>query len=393
MKKITFIGDIMCEKAVLDAAKQPDGNYRFDDLFEKTKEMFDRADYVVGNMEFPVAGEQATYGDSFFVFNAPDSFAEGIKAAGIDLVSTINNHTLDRGPEGIITTMKTLDRIGLPYTGTSLPERGRQPAYYFELDGVTFAVISYTYGINKKTEEESDVAQCLNRFARFGNRVCGVKIFPKPWVPEKFKDHPSVKAVKRFFKIPYLPIQIDTLINEEYAQYIQQFSEDVAEAKKKADFVIAYLHTGGQFNIQIGDFSKYVFEKARQAGADAVLASHSHVVQKAEFCDEILSAYGLGNFNMVPNSFVTAKKPFPEYGLAMHLYMDGKSLDHVTFSLTKAVRNGKKQLSVWPVDALYNSLKTAGRRKKLEKEVREVYAIVTGRAIEGDVIRQEYELR
>ena len=219
-----------------------------------------------------------------------------------------------------------------------------------------------------------------------------MKIYPKQFGGERLNNCRQVKKLKQILKIPYLPIQIDTVINEEYTTYIEQFMRDVTEAKEKADFVIAYLHTGGQFNIQIGDFSKHVFEKARQAGADAVLASHSHVVQKAEFCNEVLCAYGLGNYNMVPHSFVTVKKPFPEYGLAMHLYMDGKVLKRVTFSLTKAVAQRGKQLKVWPVDLLYASLKSARQRKKLENEVRAVYAIVTGRELENAVICNEYDL-
>lgn len=65
MKRITIVGDIMCERPVLTAGKQEDGSYDFSPIFEKMKPMFDESDYVIGNMEFPVAGEDMTYGDSF----------------------------------------------------------------------------------------------------------------------------------------------------------------------------------------------------------------------------------------------------------------------------------------------------------------------------------------
>ncbi len=59
--------------------------------------MFTEADYVIANFETPMAGEEAVYTDSYYVFNSPDSYADALKAAGIDFVSTANNHVFDHG--------------------------------------------------------------------------------------------------------------------------------------------------------------------------------------------------------------------------------------------------------------------------------------------------------
>lgn len=393
MKRITIVGDIMCERPILHAGKQADGSYDFRPIFAQVKPMFTKSDYVIGNMEFPVGGEDLTYGDSFFVFNAPDAYAEAIKDAGIDLVSTINNHTLDRGFEGAVRTMKTLDKLGLPYVGTCLPDQERQEAYYFELDGVKFAVIAYTYGINKRKPEDEKYADSMNCLAKAGNRVCGKKIYPKSIFDKLIKNESRRERIKKRLHIPTLPIQVDTLINHDMVyEYSERFCEDLKKAREKADFLICYPHTGGQFNIEIGDFSKNVFEMALSCGADAILASHSHCVQKAEFRGEVPCAYSLGNFNMVGDTEVTVKKFFPDYGLAMHLYMDGKRLDKVTFSLTKAVMKDNEQIVVWPVDALYETL-NKGQKKALSKEVRQVLAVVTGKEYDSDVIQAEYDLK
>lgn len=69
--KITVIGDIMCDPSVLRASKKADGSYDFNSAFEKMRPMFDEADCVIGNLEFPIAGESAGYTDSFYDFNAP----------------------------------------------------------------------------------------------------------------------------------------------------------------------------------------------------------------------------------------------------------------------------------------------------------------------------------
>ena len=77
--KITVVGDIMCEPPILHAAKKPDGTYDFSPMYEKVKPLFSKSDYVIGNMETVLAGEEAGYTENFFSFNAPDSFGEALK--------------------------------------------------------------------------------------------------------------------------------------------------------------------------------------------------------------------------------------------------------------------------------------------------------------------------
>ena len=165
---------------------------------------------------------------------------------------------------------------------------------------------------------------------------------------------------------------------------------DVA-AKEKADFVICCPHVGGQFNPIPGKFSEYVVSEAVKAGADAVLASHSHMVQKAEFIDGVPCAFSLGNFSMSPNSTIIVNKNLPEYGLAMHLYLDSKKVEKVTFSILKAVEKRGKQLVSWPVDMLYETLDKK-EKEKLVKDVKQVYKYVKNEDITENVIQKEYLL-
>ena len=77
--KITIVGDIMCESPIQEAAKRPDGSYDFAPMYEKVAPMFREADYVIGNMETTLAGEEREYTKTFFSFNAPDSFGTAAK--------------------------------------------------------------------------------------------------------------------------------------------------------------------------------------------------------------------------------------------------------------------------------------------------------------------------
>ena len=104
--RITFLGDIMCEPPVLAGARQPDGSYNFDYVFARSQTLLDEADYLVGNLETPLAGEEVGYSATYLAFNAPDAYADAIKKAGFNLISTSNNHTFDRGYAGMERTLQ-----------------------------------------------------------------------------------------------------------------------------------------------------------------------------------------------------------------------------------------------------------------------------------------------
>ena len=393
--KITIVGDIMCEPPILAGGKQPDGSYDFASMYEKTAPLFREADYVIGNLETTLAGEELEYTKTFFSFNAPDAFGVAAKEAGIDLVSLINNHTLDRGAEGAVRTMEALDKIGLPYVGTTLPDRERQGAYYFERGGVRFAVVSYTYGINNKLTEEDPVAKNLNRLAYFGNVVCDEKIFPTSWVDELYPDMPREEqnVIRKKYELAYLPVQIDgQILQEKVEEYFAQMAADIRKAKENADFVIFFPHIGGQFNTRVGKFSERVTELAIEAGADAVVASHSHVVQRAEYRDGIPCAYSLGNFSMCPGFFAVEAKHLREYGVAAHLYLDGTKLEKVTFTILKGVYKPGEQQVCWPVEELYEALETDEERRQLRMDAERIYRVLMGKSMPEGPLQREYLL-
>ena len=393
--KITIVGDIMCEPPILAGGKQPDGSYDFASMYEKTAPLFREADYVIGNLETTLAGEELEYTKTFFSFNAPDAFGVAAKEAGIDLVSLINNHTLDRGAEGAVRTMEALDKIGLPYVGTTLPDRERQGAYYFERNGVRFAVVSYTYGINNKLTEEDPVAKNLNRLAYFGNVVCDEKIFPTSWVDELYPDMPREEqnVIRKKYELAYLPVQIDgQILQEKVEEYFAQMAADIRKAKENADFVIFFPHIGGQFNTRVGKFSERVTELAIEAGADAVVASHSQVVQRAEYRDGIPCAYSLGNFSMCPGFFAVEAKHLREYGVAAHLYLDGTKLEKVTFTILKGVYKPGEQQVCWPVEELYEALETDEERRQLRMDAERIYRVLMGKSMPEGPLQREYLL-
>ena len=144
MKRISFVGDIACDKRLLKAAKRT--KYCFDGVLKDMSSYFDKSDYVVGNLETIFAAPFRKYNDDFR-YNTPDSFLDEIASSGINMLTTANNHCFDCEIQGINRILDLLDEKGINHTGTY--RQGEQTDYdLVEIDGLKIAFLSYTYGIN-----------------------------------------------------------------------------------------------------------------------------------------------------------------------------------------------------------------------------------------------------
>ena len=403
--KITFLGDMMCEPPVLKAARRRKGRYDFSGVFANVKDLLAEADLTVGNLETPLAGKQAKYTQSHVNFNTPDEYVDAMIDAGIDLISTANNHTLDRGFEGMERTIRVLDEKGLAHTGSFLPNEKRHEAFYLERDGVRIAVIAYTYGTNYKGSGKRHLVE--GDYADSINLLCAQEAYPYlPGVLRKqtfidklfrklsfIKDPNVAGKVKRFFGMTATYSRHDDYMEKKTdTKYIKQLQQDIRAAKEKADIVIVYPHVGGQFNEKPGAFTEYVFEKAIEAGADAVVATHAHIPQRFVWRGNVPCAFCLGNFNMNPHSYLMMPEILTDYGYALHLYVEDKRIVRAGFSMLKNTVGKDGQITAYPVDRLYATLKRKKDRERLEAEIRHLYGRVTGRVLGGDVVRGEYEL-
>ena len=141
------IGDIMAHNGTYEAAQVGD-SYQFDYMFEDIAPYVEDADYLVGNLETVFAGRDRTY-SSYPAFNTPEQMGESLaKVWGLDLLSTANNHSMDRGLSGLETTLDFLDSYGIAHTGTYRTEEESEELFLAEINGARIAFLSYTYGLN-----------------------------------------------------------------------------------------------------------------------------------------------------------------------------------------------------------------------------------------------------
>ena len=402
MIKVTVIGDIMVEPNFLEQVEN-DGKYDFYPALRPLESVLSGSDYVIGNLETPLAGEDAIYTNRIVSFNAPDSVAEAVKKIGVDAVCTANNHCLDRGFEGLERTLDVLDRVGLSHTGTYKKGFSGDRNHYFEIGGTKFALISYAhstnYGIaNALPEGETEV--CVNNSRPLKG---GAPTYPR--LPENY--YTTLKCVEQLANRKLLweeTIQlrkamgitigaVDALVppSEEIEKYAAKIEADYKLASENADIVFLYQHMGGQFNTTPGRYSEVFLNRCAKIGFDAIFTAHSHTTQRMEYIDGMPCFFSMGNVTMSPCTFYQIPESLAEYGLAVHLYVEDKKIQKITISIIKMVEDENTPLRVIPVDDLYGML-DGGGREKLACDVAEVYNRVTGKELPDGALQKEYEI-
>jgi Bacterial capsule synthesis protein PGA_cap len=113
---LTGVGDVIM--GTLPGSMPPDnGAGYYDDVKAKLA-----SDLVMGNLEEALSvdtgnvkcGAQST---GCFAFHQPTSFANVLRDGGFDLVNLANNHSLDMGQAGLVSTRNALTKAGVKWTG------------------------------------------------------------------------------------------------------------------------------------------------------------------------------------------------------------------------------------------------------------------------------------
>ncbi len=265
--RLTFAGDLILLEDQVKRGYNGSG-YDFTDVFEYAEKYISSADYAIGVFEGPMAGEEAGYSSSNYgdgktlALNFPDEFGEAVKAAGFDLVTTANNHVLDKGTIGSLRTLDKLDEIGLEHIGSyrTAEEKENTRVKLIECQGIKFAVLAYTYGSNNYTTDML--------------------------VNPPFSHITSV---------------ISGSSGEQFEALKAEVSKDFEAAKKlDPDLIVVLPHIGTQFSNSIDAEQETWFGVFRELGADIILGDHAHAVEPASISNyggkNVFEAYCPGNF-------------------------------------------------------------------------------------------------
>lgn len=124
-------GDLLLHRELQKQAFAAKNGYR--SIWANVAPLLKLADVTYLNLEGPLGygldrefNEVADPGKSFDNivytgyprFNYHPSVARDLRREGVDIVSTANNHALDRGPVGVDRTIESLKKVGLKFAGT-----------------------------------------------------------------------------------------------------------------------------------------------------------------------------------------------------------------------------------------------------------------------------------
>lgn len=241
---ILATGDIMFHMIeYINNYSKETGKYSFDTFYEKMKPYFDEADIVAGNYE-TTSNPQKSY-SGFPCFNTPPESIEYLKNIGFDVLSTANNHCIDTGVEGIISTIDIMDKNNIKHFGTYKQKQDR--GIIIEVNNIKVGFLGYSEIFNGMDFQ----------------------------IPEDKK-----------YMISYFNVE--------------QINHDVKTLKDNgADIIICYAHWGKEYSKYPDDFQKFMNHVLLNSGIDIVLGSHPHTLQRSEISgndvNKKFTIYSMGN--------------------------------------------------------------------------------------------------
>ena len=257
---VAAVGDILLHGPL---QKKAAARQSFESLWDDAIPYIKGADLAYANLEGPAARgvnaqgqsvtdpgwvfDQVVY-SSYPMFNYHPRLVGALKDSGFDIVSTANNHSLDRHQLGVDRTIEALEEEGLPFSGTRKrgeTEKTRSWVTLMNNGNLKTAWIACTFSTNGIPDKANQVLDCY-------------------------------KSKTRILEL-------------------------VKEYSKKVDAVIVTPHWGDEYVTQPNANQVSLGRDLIKAGALAVIGNHPHVVQPME---KVLTAegkegfliYSLGNF-------------------------------------------------------------------------------------------------
>lgn len=247
--KVTLLatGDNLIHNTLISAGEQSDGTLNYDSLYANIKPEIEKFDISVIDQETVLGGSAFEY-SGYPTFNTPWEVGEAAIRAGFDVFNCATNHTMDMGWGGIENELAFFaDKKEAVALGINSNEDDYNKITYYEKNGITFAMLNYTYGTN------------------------GIPLpDDKPWCVN--------------------------LLDKE------KVTKDLKEAREHADFVIVFPHWGTEYSFEVSEYQEEYTKLFSDMGVDLVIGCHPHVIEPVKWVTnestgkKMLVYYSLGNF-------------------------------------------------------------------------------------------------
>ena len=252
-----FCGDNLAHDAVINNAKryaEGKGNeYDFLPIYEDVARYIKSADVAVINQESQIAGDAAKIG-GYPRFNTPSQMGDDLISLGFDVITTANNHMLDRYFEGMVNTVQLVDDHGFDHGGANRTPEEKDRPVVVTVNDIRVGMLCYTELTNAMDDYFSPEAEAYG---------------------------------------------VNYMCRADYAADVQRLRDAGAEV------VLAMPHWGEEYWRRPEPNTVEQAKRLVAAGVDVILGGHPHMVQPVAFVEAQagdgqvrrgLVAYSLGNF-------------------------------------------------------------------------------------------------
>ncbi|MBQ2042007.1 MAG: CapA family protein, partial [Firmicutes bacterium] len=203
--------------------------------------------------------------------SAPASALENLSAfryAGFDVATIGGNHCFDQGAYGILDPIEYFRSCGIATCGSGANcDEARKPAIV-ERKGIRTAFLHYN--LTGPRECYATVMKAGCAYIRIATAYCNDRAEPGG-----------------------SPSAIYTIADPRGKK---NMADDILAAKKAADHVIVYFHSGSPGKALLNQYELDLTHYAVDMGAAAVLCCHTHAIASMEIYRGKPIYYGLGNF-------------------------------------------------------------------------------------------------
>lgn len=298
---MVMVGDCLIHRFVYTDALNSDGTYYFDKMFTEVSDLIKNHDIVFYNQESIIGGKSLGL-SAYPRFNSPEEIGDSMVNLGFNLVSLANNHTMDKGEQGVINSVnywKT--KPGVYHTGQALSESDRESNIkILEKNGIKYAFFAYTTVTN------------------------GL-------LPPSGKEY------------------LTNIYNKEKVE------NDINKVRDKADFIIVSMHWGEEYTTYPSSNQKQVAKELADMGVNLIIGNHAHSIQPVEMIGDTLVFYALGNFISAQDTI--DKQTGALITLNVKKDEQGKILfDNIKADLIYTYFKGGKNFKVYPYTKIDNSI-------------------------------------
>ncbi len=229
-----------------------------------------RADVAIGNLEAPfTAGGEAA--DKWVTLRQDPALVEEYVKIGFKVLNIANNHMLDYGLEGLLTTIETLRRRGIEHIGGGLNIDEALRYKTIEKNGIKLAFIgcaSTLPGASIAGKTKPGLAPLRVRTTYYIE-------------PEMEKEQPGTP-----------PVIFTVAVKDD----IDRLVDVILDARAEAEHVVVSIHWGLAYQESILEYQPQAARAFVDAGARLVLGHHPHRIQGVEKYRDGFIFYSLGDF-------------------------------------------------------------------------------------------------